>query len=57
MKQEDVLRKMTGEARLKQALMLSDFVRELALINIKEQGKAKTKKELIKELQKRLFHD
>lgn len=57
MTQEEVLRKMSGEMRLKQALMLSDFVRKLALMNIKEQGKAKTKKDFIKELQKRLYHD
>lgn len=54
MTQEQILRKMTGEARLKQALMLSNFVRKLALMNIKEQGKFKTKKELIRALRKRL---
>lgn len=55
--QEEILQKMSGENRLKQALMLSDFVRKLAIMNIKEQGKASTKKEFIKELLKRLRYE
>ncbi len=54
MTQEEILRKMSGGDRLKQALMLSDFVRKLALMNIKEQNKGLSKKELINKLRQRL---
>ncbi len=56
MNQIQVLRKMTGEQRLKQALILSDFTRELAVKNIKENlGKDATKIEIQRELKKRLW--
>lgn len=55
MDQAQILRKMTGEQRLKQALSLSDFVRELAIMNIKSSPGTKnpSKKLLRKELFRR----
>lgn len=56
MDQAQVLQKMTGEERLEQAFKLSDFVRELAVINIKEQlGKKATKKNIREKLRQRLW--
>lgn len=56
MNQTQVLQKMTGEQRLEQALKLSDFVKELAVINIKEQlGVKATKKNIREELMSRLW--
>lgn len=56
MNQAQILQKMTGEQRLEQAFQLSDFVRELAVINIKEQlGKKATKKKIREKLRERLW--
>lgn len=53
--QQDILRKMTPEKRLKQAFLLSDFVRKLAVLNIKkEYGNNLSKKEIFEKLKKRL---
>lgn len=54
--QEDILKNIPPEKRLKQALLLSDFVRKLAIINIKkEYGNKLTKKDLFDKLTKRLY--
>lgn len=56
MNQVQVLQKLSGEQRLKQALILSDFVRELAIKNIKKElGKKATPKKIQKELHRRLW--
>ena len=56
MNQIQILKKMTGEQRLDQALLLSDFTRQLALINIKQNlGTKTTRKKLQEELRKRLW--
>lgn len=56
LKQEDLLRKLTPEKRLKQALLLSDFVRKLATSDIKSEYKNKlSKMELFDKLKKRLY--
>ncbi len=56
MDQASVLRKLSGETRLSQALRLSDFVRELALINING-DKHLSRKQAIKELRERIEGD
>lgn len=56
MNQAQVLQKLTGMQRLEQAFQLSDFVRELAVINIKELLGAKaTKKNIREKLRERLW--
>ena len=56
MNQIQILKKMTGEQRLDQALLLSDFTRQLALINIKQNlGTKTTRKKIQEELRKRLW--
>jgi len=56
MNQIQVLQKMSGEQRLNQAFLLSDFTRELAILNIKKNlGKKTTKKRIQEELKKRLW--
>ncbi len=56
MNQVQVLQKLTGEQRLEQAFQLSDLVRELAVINIKEQlGKKATKEKIREKLRERLW--
>lgn len=56
MNQIQVLQKMTGEQRLNQAFLLSDFTRELAILNIKKNlGKKATKERIQQELKKRLW--
>ena len=56
MNQIQILKKMTGEQRLNQALLLSDFTRQLALINIKQNlGTKTTGKRIQEELRKRLW--
>lgn len=55
MNQARVLRKLTGEERLEQAFMLSEFVRELAVSDIKERlGPRATKKKIAAALRRRL---
>lgn len=47
---------MTGEERLKRALLLSDFVRDLTIQNIKENlGQNASKKEIERALFERLW--
>lgn len=55
MNQLQMLRKKTGEERLRQAIELSELTRELSIANIKEQlgGKA-SKKTILRKLQERL---
>lgn len=56
MEQAAILRKMSGRQRLEQALVLSDFIRELALKNILDQnrGRKLSQKELLAKLRMRL---
>jgi hypothetical protein len=55
MDQAKALRKLTGEERLEQEFMLSEFVRELAVSDIKERlGRRATKKEISLALRRRL---
>ncbi len=55
MDQAKLLRKMTGEQRLKQALELSELTRDLAISNIKQQlGRKASKREIIKKLRERI---
>ena len=55
MNQLQMLRKKTGEERLKLALELSELTRELSIANIKEQlGKKASKKQIMTQLLKRL---
>lgn len=55
LKQEDLLRRLSPEERLKQAFLLSDFVRKLAILNIKkEYGNKLSKKDLFDKLKERL---
>lgn len=49
MNQWQILRKMTGKERLEQALILSDFVRDLAIQNIKENLGSKASKKAIRQ--------
>ena len=53
MDQTTLLRRMSGRARLEQALKLSDFVRELSLKNIRE-ARMLTKAQAIQELRARI---
>lgn len=55
MNQTTLLRKMEGVAQLEQALRLSDFVRELSLINI-DPHKRLSRVQRSRMLQKRLFN-
>lgn len=56
MNQIQILLKMTGEQRLDQALNLSDFVRELAIKNIKNHfGEKVSKKKIQTELRRRIL--
>ncbi|MBI3955756.1 hypothetical protein HY339_00715 [Candidatus Gottesmanbacteria bacterium] len=54
MDQTTLLRAMSGRARLEQAFKLSDFVRELALKNIR-QGRRLSKPQAMKELRRRIY--
>jgi len=55
MEQAKGLRKMSGEERMEQALRLSEFVRELAVVNIKEKlGPKATKRQIATALRRRL---
>lgn len=55
MNQAKALRKLTGEQRLEQAFMLSEFVRELAISDIKTRlGPRAAKKEIAAALRRRL---
>lgn len=54
MDQTTLFRRMSGRARLEQAFMLSDFVRELSLKNIRT-DKKRTKKQAIRELARRMY--
>lgn len=54
MDQTTLLARMSGEERLEQAFKLSDFVRELALKNIRV-GKKLTKKQALRELARRMY--
>lgn len=55
MNQVKALRKLTGSDRLEQAFMLSEFVRELAVSDIKGRlGPRATKKEVAAALHQRL---
>ena len=55
MDQDSILRNLSGEQKIEQAFLLSEFVRDLAKQNIKKQlGKKATNKKIINELQKRL---
>lgn len=55
MNQLQILRKMSGEERLKHAIQLSELTRDLAIENIKEQlGKKVTKKAILRKLRERL---
>ena len=55
MDQIDYLRKMTGEQRLRQALLLSDAVAEIARQGIKDMYPGISKKELAKKLRERIW--
>lgn len=56
MDQIQFLKKMSGEKRLAQAFLLSDFIRDLARQNIKSQiGSKATKKQILTCLKKRLW--
>lgn len=53
--QAQILRKMTGEARLEQAFYLSDLTRELAMADIREKlGKKASSEAVLKKLRERL---
>lgn len=55
MNQTKILRKLSGEQRLEQAFMLSEFVRELAISDIKNRlGPAATKDRMAAALRRRL---
>ncbi|MCJ7740964.1 hypothetical protein MUP32_06680 [Candidatus Microgenomates bacterium] len=55
MDQIKILRLMTGEERLKQAIELSQLTRDLSCANIKEQlGKKASKKAILQKLMERL---
>ena len=55
MNQAAFLKKLSGKKRLEQACKLSDFVRELALHNIKKE-KRFSKRAVLEELSIRLGH-
>lgn len=58
MNQVKVLQKLTGGERLEQAFMLSEFVRELAVADIKTRlGPRATKKGIAVALRRRLHQD
>ncbi len=58
MEQAKGLKKMSGEERLEQAFMLSEFVRELAVVNIREKlGPKATKKQMAMALRRRLHRN
>lgn len=54
MDQVTLLRRLTPRVRMEQAFKLSDFVRELALINIRE-NKRLSRKQAVKELYRRQY--
>lgn len=54
MNQTTLLRRMSGKARIEQAFKLSNFVRELALKNIRV-GRNLTKKQALGELVRRMY--
>lgn len=55
MDQQQILQNLSGEKRLEQALLLSDFVRELAIKNIRTQlGRKASKKKIMEKLKERL---
>lgn len=54
MDQIQLLRRMSGVARLEQAFRLSDFVRELSLKNIHSDGKH-TRKRALREFARRIY--
>lgn len=54
MNQTNLLRRMSGRARLEQAFKLSEFVRELALKNIR-QGRKLSKPQAMRELHRRIY--
>jgi len=55
MNQVQILRKLSGQKRLEQAIELSDLTRELAIANIRTQLDRKTsKKEIMAKLYQRL---
>lgn len=55
MNQLQLLRKMTGEQKLEQAIELSEVTRELSMIGIKKQlGSRVTKKEINEKLRERI---
>jgi hypothetical protein len=53
--QEKLLQKMNGKARLEQAFQLSDFVHELAKINIKQTSGVENTKMVLTKFQQRLY--
>lgn len=56
MDQVALLKKMSGEKRLEQAIMLSDFTRKLAIEGIKsELGPKATKSQILFRLKQRLW--
>ena len=55
MDQITYLRRMTGEKRLKQALHLSDLVREIARQGIKDMYPGIGKKQLLEKLKERIW--
>lgn len=58
MNQLQILKKLSGQKRLQQAFFLSDFVRELAIRNIKDQlGRNVSRKEVLKKLKQRILYD
>ena len=52
--QTEVLEKMTGEEKLEQAFMLSDFVRELAFLNISDMYPRLSHQQKMKKLRERI---
>ncbi len=55
MNQFQLLRKMTGEQKLEQAIELSEITRELSMIGIKKQlGSRVTKKKINEKLRERI---
>ena len=55
MEQAKGLKKLSGEERMEQAFRLSEFVRELAVVNIKEKlGPKATKRQIATALRRRL---
>jgi len=57
MNQYQILKNISGEKRLRQAFLLSDFVRSLAIQNIKDTHKGKITKEIMREELKKRFYE